>query len=460
MKKTVSLLLAFLMTAGLAITAAACNSGSTDPVDPPDPQPPQEQEETLEIRETALAGATVGESYTIDLSGIKVVNESGEESDLVVSVKDGEVKDPAGAAVKLQNNAFTPTSAGNWNVTVYVEGHSEIAEKTLTIEARYDTSTVGLSSYDSIGFENVWDGFITFEKVTRNDAAEEDKFYGTENYSAKMTMVEGKETKNIRLWLDMDEQDWSGYDYVKFYVYNDTNVSTRIALCEDNDNNSLMRPNVGTGAWTPVVIPLVEGATIASVRNGYANRTWQELNEVQCLGLVLTIADDNSTWSTGNMFRSGSIYFSAIQGGNYETTDENVLIPVEEGINPSNVARIRMINHYNIVESTEQTATDEDMSLKLYALKDFPSGDDLVITFNCRYYLQADYTGDVHMWVYNASQSAVTVTGTSAVTLQPNEGQYITFSASAAEIAIKVGSSVLKAGDALYFGNVYKGAAQ
>ena len=160
------------------------------------------------------------------------------------------------------------------------------------------------------------------------------------------------------------------------------------------------------------------------------------------------------------MFRSGSIYFSAIQGGNYGTEDENVLIPVEEGINPSNVARIRMINHYNIVESTEHLAADEGMSLKLYALKDFPSGDDLVITFNGRYYLQADYAGDVHMWVYNASASAVNVYGTATVTLQPNEGKYVTFTASASEIVIKVGSPVMKTGDAIYFGNVYKGAAE
>ena len=459
MKKTVSLLLALLLTTGMA-AISACG-----PVDPDTSTPGTSQSaegEKLEIREAALAAATVGKSYTVDLSGIKVVGENGAESDLAVSVRNGEVKKPDGTAVKMQNNAFTPDVAGSWSVVVYVEGHPEIAEKTLTIEAEYDTSAVGLSSYDSIGFESIWDGYITFEKVVRTDAST-DKFYGSENYSAKMTMVEGKETKSIRLWMDMDEQDWSKYDYVKFYVYNATNVSLRISLCEDDNNNSLMRPSVGTGAWTPVVIPLTEGAKIASNRNGWDGRVWQELNKVETLGLFLDIAEDNNNWSTGNMFRSGSIYFSAIRGGNYETTDEKVLIPVEEGINPSNVARIRMINHYNIVESTEQKAADEAMSLKLYALKDFPSGDDLVITYNHRYYLQPDYTGDVYMWVYNACASAVDIVGKTTVTLQPNEGKYVTFTASAtasaSEIVIKVGSSVIKKGDALYFGNVYKGFA-
>ena len=473
MKKTVSLLLALLLTTGMAAISAC---GPVDPdtstpgtsqsaedstSDAPGASESPDEEEKLEIREAALAAATVGKSYTVDLSGIKVVGENGAESDLAVSVKNGEVKKPDGTAVKLQNNAFTPDVAGSWSVVVYVEGHSEIAEKTLTIEAEYDTSGVGLSSYDSLGFESIWDGYISFGKVTRNDAAEEDKFYGSENYSAKMTMVEGKETKSIRLWMDMDEQDWSGYDYVKFYVYNDTNVSVRIALCVDDDNNSLMRPSVGNGGvWTPVVIPLVDGATIPSNRSGWGQRVEQPLNRVQTLGLYLTIAENNNNWSTGNAFKEGSIYFSAIQGGNYETEDEDVLIPVEEGINPSNVARIRMINHYNIVESTEQKAPDEAMSLKLYALKDFPSGDDLVITYNHRYYLQSDYTGDVYMWVYNACASAVNIVGKTTETLQPNEGKYVTFTASSSEIVIKVGSSVMKTGDAIYFGNVYKGAAE
>ena len=151
MKKTVSLLLALLLTTGMA-AISACG-----PVDPDTSTPGTSQSaegEKLEIREAPLAAATVGKSYTVDLSGIKVVGENGAESDLAVSVKNGEVKKPDGTAVKLQNNAFTPDVAGSWSVVVYVEGHSEIAEKILTIEAEYDTSAAGLSSYDSIGYED------------------------------------------------------------------------------------------------------------------------------------------------------------------------------------------------------------------------------------------------------------------------------------------------------------------
>lgn len=83
-----------------------------------------------------------------------------------------------------------------------------------------------------------------------------------------------------------------------------------------------------------------------------------------------------------------------------------------------------------------------------------------MITYNHRYYLQSDYTGDVYMWVYNACASAVDIVGKTTVTLQPNEGKYVTFTASSSEIVIKVGSSVMKTGDAIYFGNVYKGAAE
>lgn len=544
MKKTM-LLLACLMTMGVAMTTA-CGQVSQDSSDS---QQSSVVQDSFSISAGNFAAAELGESYTVDLSSVKVTDAGGTASSLTVSVKGNEVKDPSGAAMQLENNAFTPAATGNWTVVLYVEGHPEIAEVTATIEVKdtvgpvieakgdfsetakigdeiavpeftvtdygslagelevtvtdpegkavavsenkfvvekvgeyritakqkdaagnegvcnltvageYDVSQVGLSSYDSIGFEEIWDGYITFNKVTKNDLNPEDQFYGDENYSAKVSIVEGKETKNIRLWMDMEEKDWSEYDYVKFYVYNNTNISLRIALCEDNDNNSLMRPNVGVGEWTPVVIPLTEGAKIASNRVSWVERTWQELNNVETLGLYLTTAEDNN-WSTGNAFKSGDIWFSAMEGGNYKTTDENVLIPVEEGINATNVARIRMINHYNIVESSEQTAPGEAMSLKLYALRDFPAGDNLVITMNGRYYLQAGYAGDVYMWVYNGGKTAVTINAKTAVTLQPGEGKMITFTASEAEIVININSSSMKTGDALYFGNVYKGAAE
>lgn len=131
MKKTVSLLLALLLTTGMAAISAC---GPVDPdtstpgtsqsaedstSDAPGASESPDEEEKLEIREAALAAATVGKSYTVDLSGIKVVGENGAESDLAVSVKNGEVKKPDGTAVKLQNNAFTPTSpeAGAWSCT-------------------------------------------------------------------------------------------------------------------------------------------------------------------------------------------------------------------------------------------------------------------------------------------------------------------------------------------------------
>lgn len=267
-------------------------------------------------------------------------------------------------------------------------------------------------------------------------------------------MVEGKTTGQIRLWTDIDENDWSGYDYVKFYVYNDTNVSFKITDCEDDDNKVLMKPNVGIGAWTPVVVPL-NNDKIITQKAGWDSREWQEQTAVKSFGIRL-IVSGKEAWSGGREFASGNIYFSAMCGGNYEAVDENVLIPVEQGVNPTNVARIRMINHYNVIESTEHTAEGEKASLKLYAIRDdWKAGDDLVITFNGKYYLTA-YAGDVEVWVYNATDKALTVTGKTSETLQPSSGKKIKFTASEKEIVIKIGSGNFKTGDAVYFGNVYK----
>ena len=60
----------------------------------------------------------------------------------------------------------------------------------------------------------------------------------------------------------MNETDWTEYDYVKFYVYNDTSAGFKINEASLDDNTLLAMPVAGVGVWTPVVIPLTEGAKI------------------------------------------------------------------------------------------------------------------------------------------------------------------------------------------------------
>lgn len=534
MKKFIAMLMALLLAC--TVFTAACGKKETFSID----------------GDFEFADAEFGEDYAPDVSEIAVIGSKGGKSELTVSVKDGAVKKPDGGAVALKDGKFKAETIGDWSVTLFVEGHEEIAEVTKIIsvkdtvapkisptaasslpesakigeeialpeftvtdhntlegelavkairpdggeaavnDGKFIVSAAGewkivasqkdaagnegsytwkftaenktvasnaenaLTSYDSIGFEGIWNGYITFTKIVKGADAtlNEDKFYGSENVSAKMSMVEGKTTGQIRLWTDIDENDWSGYDYVKFYVYNDTNVSFKIIDCEDDDNKVLMKPNVGIGAWTPVVVPL-NNDKIITQKAGWDSREWQEQTAVKSFGIRL-IVSGKEAWSGGREFASGNIYFSAMCGGNYEAVDENVLIPVEQGVNPTNVARIRMINHYNVIESTEHAAEGEKASLKLYAIRDdWKEGDDLVITFNGKYYLTA-YAGDVEIWVYNATDKALTVTGKTSETLQPFSGKKIKFTASEKEIVIKIGSGNFKTGDAVYFGNVYK----
>ena len=310
-----------------------------------------------------------------------------------------------------------------------------------------------VTSYESVGREAYLNDYITVTRAVKAEGNTEDKFFGNENLSAKLSMVEGKSTNQLRFWLDMSETDWSKYDYVKFYVYNNTNVGFKLSDCGDSD---LILPVVGIGEWTPVVIPLKADTKIYSNKNGWDNRVAQAVTAVQTLGLRLRVADNNDTWGNKDLkFSSGDIWFSAVTGGTYKAAGDDMLISLADGINAFRVARGRMINNYNVTESKEHTAENEAGTMKVYATKDFPSTDNtLTVTLNGAFYRTAVATS-VKVWVYNDCDTAVTVGGTSVAA---KTGQFITISTGVSQQEIVVNivkDGGMKTGDAIYFGNVY-----
>ena len=310
-----------------------------------------------------------------------------------------------------------------------------------------------VTSYESVGREAYLNDYITVTRAVKAEGNTEDKFFGNENLSAKLSMVEGKSTNQLRFWLDMSETDWSKYDYVKFYVYNNTNVGFKLSDCGDSD---LILPVVGIGEWTPVVIPLKADTKIYSNKNGWDNRVAQAVTAVQTLGLRLRVADNNDTWGNKDLkFSSGDIWFSAVTGGTYKAAGDDMLISLADGINAFRVARGRMINNYNVTESKDHTAENEAGTMKVYATKDFPSTDNtLTVTLNGAFYRTAVATS-VKVWVYNDCDTAVTVGGTSVAA---KTGQFITISTGVSQQEIVVNiikDGGMKTGDAIYFGNVY-----
>lgn len=310
-----------------------------------------------------------------------------------------------------------------------------------------------VTSYESVGREAYLNDYITVTRAVKAEGNTEDKFFGNENLSAKLSMVEGKSTDQLRFWLDMSETDWSKYDYVKFYVYNNTNVGFKLSDCGDSE---LILPVVGIGEWTPVVIPLKADTKIYSNKNGWDNRVAQAVTAVQTLGLRLRVADNNDTWGNKDLkFSSGDIWFSAVTGGTYKAAGDDMLISLADGINAFRVARGRMINNYNVTESKEHTAENEAGTMKVYATKDFPSTDNtLTVTLNGAFYRTAVATS-VKVWVYNDCDTAVTVGGTSVAA---KTGQFITISTGVSQQEIVVNivkDGGMKTGDAIYFGNVY-----
>lgn len=437
---------------------------------------------STEVKEKGADGSTMfatrkeTSSFNTKLYGFKDVDETYLGKNYKMWVKNAndfaiKVNDGAGHVTTIAANsegyAIISISATNRNespygafgTTVSAANGSLPAGAKVYFGALSATETVlstaenALTSYESLGREAYLNDYITVTRAVKADGNTDDKFFGNENLSAKLSMEKGMSTNQLRIWLDMSKTDWSEYDYVKFYVYNNTNVGFRLSDCGDSE---LIFPVVGIGAWTPVVIPLKADTKIYSNKSGWDNRVAQAVTGVQTLGLRLRVADGDDTWGTRDLkFSSGDIWFSAVTGGTYKAAGDDMLISLADGINAFRMARGRMINNYNVVESTEHAAENEAGTMKLYATKDFPVTDNtLTVRLQGTFY-RTTVAASVKVWVYNDCNTAVTVGGTSVAA---KTGQFITISTGVSVEHIEVNIAKdggMKAGDAVYFGNVY-----
>ncbi len=118
MKKFIAMLTALLLAC--TVFTAACGKKETFSID----------------GDFEFADAEFGEDYAPDVSEIAVIGSKGGKSELTVSVKDGAVKKPDGGAVALKDGKFKAETIGDWSVTLFVEGHEEIAEVTKIISVK------------------------------------------------------------------------------------------------------------------------------------------------------------------------------------------------------------------------------------------------------------------------------------------------------------------------------------
>ena len=341
----------------------------------------------------------------------------------------------------------------------FAAGATALCLGSMSNEEVAESTTGVLSQYNSIGQEAYLNGYLSATRVDKSEASAEDKFYGEETFSAKYELTGA--TGQLRIWMDMNETDWTEYDYVKFYVYNDTSAGFKINEASLDDNTLLAMPVAGVGVWTPVVIPLTEGAKIPNNKAGFDSNTlvMQSLDSVQTLGLRIRVADNDNNWNGTQSFAVGDkIYFSAIMGGKYTEAEANELISLEDGINAFRVARGRMVDHYAVTEeiTTHTQSGQEGTMMKVVSAKDFPVAETtLVVTLNGAFYREPGYKGEVSVYVYNDSDTAVTISNN---TVEANSGKEITLSATAKEIVLQI-SGLETTGNAIYFGNVYKKVA-
>ena len=116
MKRMICAVLAAL----LLCCAAGCGGGGGETADP---------DAVYSLSEFTLADAEYGEFYKFDTSGIKVLDESGKETGLTVSVSS--LVWPNGRETRLAGSSAKLTELGEYTVNYQVKGTSQIFPKTL-----------------------------------------------------------------------------------------------------------------------------------------------------------------------------------------------------------------------------------------------------------------------------------------------------------------------------------------
>ncbi len=109
-----------VLAALLLCCAAGCGGGGGETADP---------DAVYSLSEFTLADAEYGEFYKFDTSGIKVLDESGKETGLTVSVSS--LVWPNGRETRLAGSSAKLTELGEYTVNYQVKGTSQIFPKTL-----------------------------------------------------------------------------------------------------------------------------------------------------------------------------------------------------------------------------------------------------------------------------------------------------------------------------------------
>ena len=113
-------LICAVLAALLLCCAAGCGGGGGETADP---------DAVYSLSEFTLADAEYGEFYKFDTSGIKVLDESGKETGLTVSVSS--LVWPNGRETRLAGSSAKLTELGEYTVNYQVKGTSQIFPKTL-----------------------------------------------------------------------------------------------------------------------------------------------------------------------------------------------------------------------------------------------------------------------------------------------------------------------------------------
>jgi hypothetical protein len=250
----------------------------------------------------------VGETFDIVLP--KVIVDGIENKDLLPEVS---ITDPDGLVVTIEENKFTPTKEGAYQITYKLEGADDLVIDIVMV--RNIVYTEGKNVLSHMGEVIVAGVYVptTAEAIYQMTTVHEGDLG-----AAKLTILSSIQNSGIE--VVPEKKDWSSYDYVGFWVYNG---KAEIVEVFPFGNGDLQRTEAAVGKWTFIAWDL----KAIEIRDGSSNEgVLQNLTNVNKVGIKIA-----TRGGTGTHHKAGDYFLiSPIRGYNFVNENIDGIIRFDE----------------------------------------------------------------------------------------------------------------------------------
>ena len=278
----------------------------------------------------------------------------------------------------------------------------------------------GFSSEQGIQQGDAWPGghdvYITESFVADVTQQGEASIAAAPDGSKAATKITGATGGRFTYYIKTAESDFSGYDYIGMWIYNDSDLDCIFELGAGGGTGvNVNHFRFPANAWSYWAINLtLDGIKIPGTGAMY------DVNNVQEFAFYVTQAGKGMTeWTKGD-----SLYFTDLTLGNF---DDDKLASYDQPYGSANLTQFGAeVNVANVTYSTETKQEGTDGSLKVTFTADS------CVTYNLKMYgfngITAANEGEsYYMWVYNPNDYAIRFYGgaNEAQDIAANSGGYV-----------------------------------